>query len=211
MGFSTSSIDNAGAETLSCSFGDGVVRNSILTEAVSLLEQECGCKPLLAITDATLIKHDPPGARGAYYGAPMGGGRILKLKQPCVSIDSLTVGGNVYTEDEDFFTFKTADDLAIRAVEFMAPVFGSPRSISVTAKWGRFAAIPDDAWSACLRLASALCIQEAREGLKAQPVRWQEGDVSESYGELMLKEAGDGIREKALETIRRYALLGSWL
>jgi len=211
MGFSETIVADDGTSTTTCSFGDGIVRNSILSEAVGILEQECGCKPLLAIETETLLKHDPPGAKGAYYGAPMGGGRILKLKQPCTSIVSFTVGGNTYTEDEDFFTVKTTDQLAIIAVEFMAPVYGSPRSVSVTANWGRFATVPDDAWSACLRLAGALCIQEAREGMKAQPVRWQEGDVSESYGELMLKEAGDGIREKALDTIRRYALLGSWL
>ena len=169
--FITVQVDDNGNETTVCAIGRGILRDTLIGAGISLLEKEAG-QPLLAAAGATAISHDPPGPRGARFAYPTGGGRLLRLKKPAVGITSVTLNGVPAYEGTDWWGHGP-DDTCHTSLEFSRPIFGLPASVVVTAQWGRFAALPDELFDACVKAGGALAIQEFREGLKANPVRWQ--------------------------------------
>ncbi len=185
MGFSQSTFVGD-VETVTCTIPQTVNNAMITAQAVAALEAATGFKPLIADA-ASALKFDPPNF----------GTRLFPRKALC-DVDAIKMNGETLVEGTDYWVYSDSDQVAY--IEFRRlPAYQIPQCIEITGYWGRYKAVPDILKGIALRLACALCVIQFREGLKAQPVRWNEGDVSESYGELMLKGAGEDLRDSALK------------
>jgi hypothetical protein len=192
MGFKTVTISSLGVATEVCSIGTAINSATLQAQAVAALEAATGFKPLIAPAEATAVKFDPPQ-----------NGMKLFIRQALCDVDSISVNGTALTEDEGYWVY--SNDGQVQWIDFrLLPAYRIPKCIVITGKWGRFTAVPDVLKGIATRVMAALCIIQFREGVKAQPVRWNEGDVSESYGELMLQGAGEKLLEGALEDAKSY-------
>ena len=190
MGFYESSIDeDTGVETKTCSIGDAILRSTLQAEAIAKLESATGFKPLLAsthtvgedtVTVETTVKFDVPNP----------GVRMLFIRKPLCSITSIVINGATLAENTDYWV--TEDDGLVKWIEFnRLPIYRMPKAIEITGVWARYTDVPAALKGCALRVMCAMAVIEFREGKKALPVRWQDGDVSESYGERMLEDAGE--------------------
>ena len=199
MGFRRAEPDGSGGLREVCSIGPSVLRPTLAAEAVARIEAATGFKPLIAPAEPSAVKFD----------APEGGMRLF-IKRALCEVTGVSVLGTALTEGADYWVYTLNGQVS--AIEFrLLPVSRRPQCIEVTGRWGRFLEVPDALRGIAVRVMAGLAVIQFREGVKAQPVRWQEGDVSESYGEAMLKDAGEGLVESALAEARAYCYnAGAW-
>lgn len=110
---------------------------------------------------------DPPGPNTSgkrWFGFSRGGGRILNLGTGLLSVTTLTSGktgltsGTVLTADTDYVLRPydaPAEGQPYRSIEFLAPQWGSAKSVEIVGVWGWSATIPDDVWAGVLAGAAA--------------------------------------------------------
>lgn len=140
---------------------------SAVAAAVTEWERGTGWVPFLSAGDQTR-SYDPPGPEqgpvGIYIGVSnVGGDRRLFLKAGVRSVTSVTTGvtltnpGTLLTQNRDYWLRPSNADHSDRPftyIEFAWPQWGNPQSIVVVAPFGFGATVPDDAWSAILKMAA---------------------------------------------------------
>lgn len=169
-----------------------------IAAAVEQWETSVAWHPYLADAEDSTRYFDPP-------TRPSGGGRVpgtktLYLKGGLISLTSLTVSGTAFARDLDFYT--RPDNAAVRGqaiteIDFLAPLYGLPRTIAVTGRWGRVTQIPDDVWIAILDYAKSQVLPEIwRQGaeidkIKIGPIELTPGGTTTGAAQERLKQIGD--------------------
>lgn len=167
-----------------------------ITAASDEWNRVTGYKPFLANAADVLRKFDPPGPmiRGTRYGYRSRGGERFLEFEGCglVSLTSVTTGvdnvsaGTVRTLGTDFYLYPAnavAENTPYTRIEFVLPVYGSQQSVQVLGKWGFSATLPDDAWSAILRMAALELVPSLELGKFGGLKSWKDSDASETYGD----------------------------
>ncbi|BDI29405.1 hypothetical protein CCAX7_14560 [Capsulimonas corticalis] len=144
---------SAGVE-LSPKFNAGQKIDSAIRE----WEKKTRWFPFLAGASSTRV-FDPPGPRQhqAALGGIRGGGRVLDLRGGLISLDSLIMNGQNYTQGIQFWMRPDNADLQgepFQEIEFFTPIMGPPQCIHVMGRWGYCAQVPEDAWQAILQKAA---------------------------------------------------------
>jgi hypothetical protein len=151
-------------------------------------EDRTGWRPFLSSGSQTRL-FDPPGP-GTNTGGPTGmrGGRWLELRSGIIDMpdDGLAIGvtapqanlnlpgqnlqvvssgskGTVLNRDVQYFLRPNEAGHKKRpytSIEFLTVIRGLPKSISVTAVWGRCRVLPADVWMMLVRNAAAILIPE---------------------------------------------------
>ena len=165
-----------------------------LATAIDEWERGTNCRPFLAGQAATTRRFTPDRA----------GTRVLDLGTGAVEIVSVVVDGQTLTADQGYFAGpENAPDNGepFTLIEFNGYVFGPPRSIVVSARWGyaNENALPPAARGAVMGRAAILA---------AEPLM-QKALASGTSGVVRVKE-GDVEREFATGVTERRALFEQW-
>lgn len=130
-----------------------------------------------------------PASATRTYDAPPHMSPYLDLRADLASLTSVSVGGVSLTLNTDFYLLPEnadADGKAWTMIEFVNPVatlFQSKRAISIVGTWGA-PSLPDQAWSAIISRAAALCRPEVATAITGGLSSWSEADgTKESYGD----------------------------
>jgi hypothetical protein len=114
-----------------------------------------------------------------------GGSRMLPLRAGLVSqaaITSVVASSRTLTSGTDYRLAPLnaqANKRPYSRIEFTVPVYGQASSIVVTARWGAFAALPQEVFNAIRRqAASDLAIDRSTGGLASGIVQLKDDDVS---------------------------------
>ena len=169
-----------------------------LATAIDEWERGTNCRPFLASGAATTRRFTPDRA----------GTRVLDLGTGAVEIVSVVVDGQTLTADQGYFAGpENAPDNGepFTVIEFNGYVFGPPRSIVVSARWGYAAdnAMPPAARGAVMGRAALLAAEPLMQKALAAAAESGAGAVTR------VKE-GDVEREFATSVTERRALFEQW-
>ncbi len=208
--------DEAAVEAfISAAFPDltltALITASTADAALEEWEGMTGHQPFMAEGSDSVRRFDPPGPHAGNYGRLGGGKRVLSLQGSAVTVTSIVVGGTTYTANEDFW-LKPYNLGFFTHVVFNKPIRNEPRSIVVTADWGRVpnGEIPNRAYQAVLRLNAKNVIFDYIERRKADPVEWAEADVRERYSFEALNTAGERWLDESMRHANAFILSTAW-
>lgn len=181
-------------------------------------ETATGWLPFLAGAGVSTRYFDPPGERSnsAHAGWTwLGGDRLMFSKAGIATATGLvvTVGvsptdaGTALTINEQFWLepLQAAEEgRPYTEIRFGWPQRGNPRSIKVDARWGWGTTVPQDIWDAVRSGALADALTDFAEVVRAAPVEWKDGDVSERQSIEAIQKLGESALKKFDGVIRDY-------
>lgn len=178
-------------------------------------EQETGWPPFLADADDSTRTFDPPGPHltGGGYAQTRGGRRVLALRAGLVSLTSIDCGGILPATQYRLLPLNAAvQGKPSSIIEFLVPIFGQAGSVLVTGRWGYSVTVPEDVFQAILRIAASNALKDLSEANNIQnPIKWNRGEVGESFDPDRYGKAGSQWRGYVDRTISRYKRIDQWL
>lgn len=157
-------------------------------------ERLCGWRPFLGTTQTRK------------FDAPVDGWK-LHLDGALLTVTSLTVDGQAYVADSDYYLMP--DNAVNRGaaytwVEFAFPVACARRGIVIVGSWGRVSDIPEAVRHAVLCLGAVAAMPSVLSAKGGGLAAWTEGDVTEKYSADGLKVTAGEWERAARACAARY-------
>jgi hypothetical protein len=177
-------------------------------------EETTGYQPFLQDVSATSRIYNPPGVgpgNADTGNTQYGGGRVLNLQGGIANAAAFTSvavqGYSTFVINQDFWLAPVNAPNKNRPytrIEFQLPIYSTIYSVTVTAKWGWGALIPDDAWQAILRYGGYLAQLDILEGLRTGVLDIRQGDEKFVIDPVNLGKSGAAWLDFAMKAANRY-------
>jgi hypothetical protein len=165
-------------------FDATLVTQSKIDAAHAWFGHETGYWPFQSSGSDSTETFAPPGREGKTWVSPRGGERILRLKLPLTGNPTTVVAaGTTQVLDTDYYVVRFKPGGPIEALEFAKPLYGLPKSISVTGKWGYCLAadLPALVYEAILDRACGMVLRDTLAMLAQLGSEWSEAQAKEQY------------------------------
>lgn len=170
--------------------------------AIAWWEQETGYRPFFSPDEAEAITqhYDPPGPRQP--GGMLGGGRTLRLRGGFVTVTHVRLGITstdaagelqVAGEDYDLLPYEAREDAIdepYTMIRFRRPLWGDPKSISVTGVAGYCTALKATVTRAIVVYAGYLYCMDQLQALSSNATSVQDDEAKESRSIELLQKFG---------------------
>lgn len=177
-------------------------------------EEQTGWQPFLRDSSASARIYNPPGVgpgNNQTGNTQYGGGRVVNLQAGIPTQGDFTSvvvqGYSAFVLGTDFWLAPVnapAKKRPYTRIEFHLPIWSTQYSVTVTAKWGWSATIPDDAWQAILRKGAELAMLDVLEGLRTGTMSIKQGDETYVFSPELLAKSGQAWGEFAAKAVERY-------
>lgn len=174
--------------------------------SLASLERITGYRPFIASDTDSTRYCDPPGSKFFSSASRAGGRNVLKLDDPLCTITSIVTADRTLNINSDFWIGPTSEAPWF-TVRFAVAIYGTPKSLAITGRWGYCLDLPSDIFDAIVKMAASNVVLSIAEKIRSGVTEWAEDDVKEKYDVKGLEQSGSTWREQAEKVFAGYKRL----